>query len=131
MQKDGQPPEISEAGLRYFDFLADVGITKHYGSLNVTQELAALCRIGQGQTVLDVGCGVGVTPCYLAKEHGCRVVGVDITPKMVERSQERAEREGVADQVEFRVADARALSFEDNLFDAVLCESVVVFVKDK
>ena len=131
MQKDGQPPEISEAGLRYFDFLADVGITKHYGSLNVTQELAALCRIGQGQTVLDVGCGVGVTPCYLARHCGCRVVGVDVTPKMIERSTDRAKVEGLEGVVDFCVADARALPFGDGEFDAVICESVIVFLEDK
>ncbi len=127
----GSPQPVSDSGLRYFDFLADMGFTKHFGSINATRELIDRCAIGEGKYVLDVGCGVGATPCYLAKEHGCRVVGVDITPKMVERAQERARRERVAHVVDFRVADARALPFEDNLFDAVICESVVVFVRDK
>ena len=94
-------------------------------------ELIELCHIGRGQYVLDVGSGVGITSCYLAKSHGCRVVGVDITEKMLDRAEERARREGVEDAVEFRVADARDLPFDDALFDAVIAESVNVFFTDK
>ena len=59
------------------------------------------------------------------------MVGVDILEKMVERSRERASREGLTHRVEFRVADAQNLPFEDNLFDAVLTESVTAFPADK
>ncbi|MEE8566363.1 MAG: class I SAM-dependent methyltransferase, partial [Candidatus Bipolaricaulota bacterium] len=103
----------------------------HYGSMEATRKLVALCRIGSGQYVLDVGCGVGATPCYLAKAAGCRVVGVDLLEKMIEQSRERAKAEGVEDRVEFRAADARKLPFEDNLFDAVIIESVNIFFEDK
>lgn len=115
----------------FFDFAAKVGITKHLGSLEATEALIELCHIGEGKYVLDVGCGVGVTPCSIARRHGCRVVGVDILEVMVERSKERAKREGVMDRVEFRVADAQDLPFEDDLFDAVITESVTAFPEDK
>jgi len=121
----------SDAARDYFEFVADVGMTKHYGSMEATRELISLCHIASGQYVLDVGCGVGATPSYLAKSVGCRVVGVDLLEKMVEQSRARAESEGVADRVELRVADARSLPFEDNLFDAVICESVLVFFENK
>lgn len=114
-----------------FDFQAEVGLTKHLGGLGATEELIELCHIDEGKYVLDVGCGVGVTPCFIAKRYGCRVVGVDISEGMVERSKERAEREGVADRVEFRLADAQDLPFEDDLFDAVITESVAAFPEDK
>jgi arsenite methyltransferase len=115
----------------FFDFAAEVGLTKHFGGLEGTEELAGLCHIGAGAYVLDVGSGAGVTPCFLAKRYGCRVVGVDIRAKMVQRSTERARREGVADRVEFRVADAQDLPFEDDLFDAVITESVTSFPEDQ
>jgi len=115
----------------FFDFAAEVGLTKHFGGLNGTEELAGLCHIGEGAYVLDVGCGAGVTSCFLARRYGCRVMGVDIRARMVERSEERARREGVANRVEFRVADAQDLPFEDDLFDAVITESVTSFPKDK
>lgn len=115
----------------FFDFAAEVGLTKHIGSLEATEALLKLCHIGKDSYVLDVGCGVGVTACWLARRYGCRVVGVDILPRMVARSQERARREKVADRVEFMVADAQDLPFVDNLFDAVLTESVTAFPADK
>lgn len=115
----------------FFDFAAEVGLTKHLGGVGATEELIELCHIGEGKYVLDVGCGAGVTPCFIAKRCGCKVVGVDILEGMVERSRERAKREGLADRVEFRVADAQDLPFEDDLFDAVITESVTSFPEDK
>ncbi|MBC7250315.1 MAG: class I SAM-dependent methyltransferase [Anaerolineae bacterium] len=115
----------------YFEFIANLGMTKHYGSMEATRELVELCHIGNGKYVLDVGCGVGATPCHLAKAFGCRVVGVDLVYKMIEQSRERAKAEGVENRVEFVVADARQLPFVDNLFDAVIMESVNVFFEDK
>lgn len=115
----------------FFDFAAEVGLTKHIGGVAATRELMELCHVGKDSYVLDVGCGVGATPCFIAREYGCRVVGVDIVPRMVERSRERAAREGVADRVEFRTADAQDLPFEDATFDAVITESVTAFPEDK
>lgn len=115
----------------FFDFAAEVGLTKHIGGVEATDALIELCHISEGSYVLDVGCGVGVTPIYIAKKYGCRIVGVDINEKMVERSRERANRERVSDRLEFRVADAQDLPFEDGLFDAVITESVTAFPKEK
>jgi len=115
----------------FFDFAAEVGFTKQLGGVAATEELLELCHVGEGQFILDVGCGAGVTPCFVAKKYGCRVVGVDISEGMIARSRERAQREGVADRVEFKVADAQDLPFEDELFDAVITESVTAFPEDK
>ncbi len=115
----------------FFDFAAYVGLTKHLGGLEATEELIELCHISEAKYVLDVGCGAGVTPCFIAQRYGCKVVGVDISEAMIERSEERAKREGVGDLVDFRVADAQDLPFEDDLFDAVITESVTAFPEDK
>jgi arsenite methyltransferase len=115
----------------FFDFAAEVGLTKHLGGLTATEELVALCHIDEGKYVLDVGCGAGATPCFIARKYGCRVVGVDISERMIDRSRERAQREGVATRVEFRVADAQDLPFQDDLFHAVITESVTAFPEDK
>ena len=42
------------------------------------------------------------------------MVGIDILEKMVDSSKKRAEREGIAERVEFRLADAQNLPFEDD-----------------
>jgi len=115
----------------FFDFAAEVGLTKHIGGLQATDELIRLCHIDKDSYVLDVGCGVGATPCYIAKKHGSRIIGVDISARMVDRSRERAQREKATNRVEFKVADAQDLPFEANLFDAVITESVTAFPEDK
>jgi arsenite methyltransferase len=115
----------------YFDLQAEMGSTKHGGGLKATQEFIEFCHIDKDKYVLDVGCGVGATTCYIAKKTGCRVVGIDIRKRMVEVSRERARREGLGDRVEFRVADAQKLPFGSDIFDVVASESVTAFVKDK
>jgi hypothetical protein len=73
----------SQAGAKFFDMQANVGITKHNGGFEATKELLSLCHIEAAQDVLDVGCGIGVGPAYIAKSYPCRVVGVDISEKMI------------------------------------------------
>jgi ubiquinone/menaquinone biosynthesis C-methylase UbiE len=119
-------PELS-----YFELQAYIGTTKHLGGFETTKTLIELCHIGKDTYVLEVGCGVGATACYLAKKYGCNVVGVDLHKSMIARSNERAQREGVEDRVEFRVADAQTLPFDDAHFDVVIGESVATFIEDK
>jgi ubiquinone/menaquinone biosynthesis C-methylase UbiE len=113
-----------------FDFAAQVGITKHIGSVQSTEELLKLCQIKADQYILDVGCGAGATPCYIAKNYHCRVAGIDILAGMIECSKELADREKVTESVEFRVGDAQKIPYDDNLFDIVITESVTSFVED-
>jgi len=117
--------------MKYLDFQAEVGITKHVGGFAATDELLSLCHIEDARKVLNVGCGIGVGVAYIARKFGCRVVGVDISEKMIEWSRLRAREEKVEDKVEFRVADVLELPFDDDRFDAVIVESVLAFVEDK
>ena len=118
------PPEFS-----YFGVQAYWGATKHFGGSNATEELAEVCHISKDTYVLEVGCGIGLTACHLAKRYSCRVVGVDLSEQMIDLSRKRASREDVADRLEFRTADAQHLPFEDGLFDVVVCESVTAFLR--
>ena len=56
----------------YFEIQADFGITKHLGGLRATRELAELCHMEKGKSVLVVGCGIGATACYLAERYGVK-----------------------------------------------------------
>ncbi len=114
-----------------FDFQAEVGFTKHVGGFQASLEMIELCQINTESYVLDIGCGVGATPVHMAKQIGCRVVGVDISEAMVARSKERAARAGVAHLTDFRVADVQTLPFKDDQFDAMISESVIVFPEDQ
>ena len=102
----------------------------HPGGLEITRELANLCRIGKDSYVLDVASGTGESACFLAETFGARVVGMDGSDLMVERAQEKARRRNLA--VEFKKGDAHQLPFEENTFDAVISEcTVCILNKEK
>lgn len=104
----------------------------HPGGIEKTDEMARMCKVEKGKKVLDVGCGKGVTACYLAHKYGCEVVGVDSSEKMVKYAMRIAKKRRSADRVSFIRADAHDLPFEDEGFDIVLAECTTTLLdKDK
>lgn len=95
----------------------------HPGGLDITRELAELCRISKGASVLEVACGTGETACLLGSKFGARVIGVDQSRRMIQRANEKAKQQGL--EIDFQLADAHNLPFNDNFFDAVLSECAV------
>ena len=115
----------------YLDVQAAVGITKHMGGYAATDALHRLCHLEEAREVLEVGCGIGIGPAYIARRFDCQVMAVDISDNMLSWARQRARREGVVDRIAFRKADVCDLPFEDDRFDAVIAESVLAFVEDK
>jgi cyclopropane-fatty-acyl-phospholipid synthase len=100
-------------------------------SLEEAQEakLELVCSklgLAAGERVLDVGCGWGSFALHAARNHGVRVVGITLSEPQAELARERATRAGVADRVEFRVADYRELW--DEQFDAIASIGMVEHV---
>lgn len=115
--------------LNYFELLAWLGIgSSHPGGFPATLKNLNIMDIKAEDLLLDAGCGSGLTACYLAKTKGCRVIGVDINPQMIEKARLRAEHENITHLVDFKVADVYDLPFPDNHFDWVLGESITVFL---
>jgi arsenite methyltransferase len=92
----------------------------HPGGMDITQELAWLCRVGKGVSVLDVASGTGESACYLAESLGAHVVGIDISDHMIESARRNAGQRGL--KIEFKKGDAHELPFDDNTFDTVISE---------
>jgi len=115
----------------YFALQADIGITEHMGGLGATEELLEACNVSGNDSILDVGCGTGITPCYIAEKYGCDVVGLDISERMVDWSRKRVRENGLDDKINLIVGDAQNLPFEHERFDIVIGESVTAFVEDK
>ena len=115
------------------EFLYSCGIEiLHPGGLEKTDEMAKMCKIGKGKRVLVIGCGKGITACYLAQKYDCEVVGIDVSEKMVNYARELAKKKKLDNKVSFRVADAHNLPFEDESFDMVIAEcTTVVLNKEK
>ncbi len=109
------------------DLQATLDFTWHPGGRDATDVLAAACHIRPGARVLDVGCGVGLTACYLARRYGCIITGIDHQPRLIARARQRAARLGLSGQADFQVADALTLSFsgpESGSYDAVGYDAV-------
>lgn len=77
--------------------------------------------LGAGTRVLDVASGRGGPAVLLAKEFGCTVRGIEISPDFHAVALERAERERVADRVTFELADAATEPFGQGEYDVALC----------
>jgi SAM-dependent methyltransferase len=85
-----------------------------------------------GETVLDLGSGPGLDALLAARLVGPRgrVIGVDMTPEMLERARATAARAGAA-HVEFRQGRLEALPVENASVDAVTSNCVINLVPDK
>ena len=79
--------------------------------------LVEAAGIGPGMRVLDVGAGTGNASLPAAKR-GARVTASDLTPELLEAGKARAEAEGL--ELDWAVADAENLPFEDGSFDVVI-----------
>ncbi|MGY5881489.1 MAG: methyltransferase domain-containing protein [Candidatus Thorarchaeota archaeon] len=91
----------------------------HFGGWTATLELVEKLQLDKGEYLLDLCCGEGGTACWLAKEHGRRVAGIDILEKAIEAANRCSEEKGVADRTDFRVADVFELPFSDSTFDII------------
>lgn len=86
--------------------------------------LVAESRIGPGDRVLDVAAGTGNASIEAART-GASVVASDLTPELLEIGRQDAARQGV--ELAFEEADAEALPYADDSFDAVLSCVGVMF----
>lgn len=92
----------------------------------------ALAALREGEVVLDLGSGAGFDAFLAAARVGekGRVIGVDMTPQMVEKARENAQKGGYA-HVEFRLGEIERLPVADESVDVVLSNCVINLVPDK
>ena len=92
----------------------------------------ALASIKPGETVLDLGSGAGFDAFLAAARVGPtgHVIGVDMTPEMIEKARANAAAGGDAN-VEFRLGDIENMPVEDGSVDLVISNCVLNLVPDK
>jgi SAM-dependent methyltransferase len=92
----------------------------------------AFSAVQPGQVVLDIGSGAGIDCLIAAEKVGPtgKVIGLDMTPAMIERAQRNA-REAGATQVEFRLGDAEKMPVADASVDWVISNCVINLSPDK
>ncbi|MCJ7486945.1 MAG: arsenite methyltransferase [Candidatus Aminicenantes bacterium] len=88
--------------------------------------------LAPGQTVVDLGSGAG-NDVFIARSivgDTGRVIGVDMTPEMIDKARANAERRGFKN-VEFRLGDIEALPVDAAAADVVVSNCVLNLVPDK
>jgi len=92
----------------------------------------AMLELAEGETVLDLGSGGGIDCFIAAKRVGPtgHVIGVDMTPEMIDRARRNAAAAG-AKNVEFRLGEIEHLPVADGSVDAIISNCVVNLVPDK
>lgn len=92
----------------------------------------ALASLKEGETVLDLGSGAGFD-CFLASSKvgaAGKVIGVDMTPEMLDRARENARKRNYSN-VEFRLGEIENLPVADNQVDIVISNCVINLSPDK
>jgi ubiquinone/menaquinone biosynthesis C-methylase UbiE len=112
---------------------ADLAILPHEANLGLgCGNPTAIASLEEGMTVLDLGSGAGID-CFLASRQvgpEGKVIGVDMTPEMVETARANA-RSGGYDNVEFRLGEIEALPVADASVDVVISNCVLNLSTDK
>src|SRR5438552_787450 len=99
-----------------FDAANVARMERMYASAPIAEQRAktrAALAAGAGERGLEIGCGIGLLACEIAREVGPAgsVVGLDSSPDMVEAARDRATREGLSGRLEFVAGDAARLDF--------------------
>jgi SAM-dependent methyltransferase len=97
----------------------------------VSERLVELLEPRPGHTIVDLAAGPGDTGFLAAPlvQPGGRLVTTDVAPEMLDAARRRAAELGLQD-VEFRVEDVAALSFDDATVDGILCRWGLMLVPD-
>jgi len=92
----------------------------------------ALSKIKEGDIVLDFGSGAGFDAFLAVKKTGAsgRVIGIDMTEKMIEKARENARKYGYKN-VEFKLGDIENIPIENNFADVIISNCVINLAPDK
>src|SRR5918994_7532893 len=99
----------------------------------ISDKLIESAGISIAQTVLDVATGTGQPALTIAKIVGQngKVIGVDLSPEMIEVAKEEAASLDLINTIHFQVVRDESLSmFSDNTFDSVVCRNGLMFMPD-
>jgi ubiquinone/menaquinone biosynthesis C-methylase UbiE len=121
-QQTGQPAD-TEAAFGWLDRMDGHPLIQQ-----VKRQMLEVCPIGEGDHVLDVGCGLGHEVRRLAEQVGPqgRVVGIDANSAMISEARRRAA--DLALPIAFEVGDARHIAGPDNAFDLCRTERVLRYL---
>jgi len=121
--------QYTQQGIRAYEWIFGHGFISPGGEQQNAKFLAQL-DLKAGETVLDIGAGIGGNAFQIAKDYGAHVMGVDLSSNMVTIACERASLRKDT-RVRFLVADVTQFEFEPNTFDVVYSRDCIIHIPDK
>jgi SAM-dependent methyltransferase len=92
------------------------------GGEELYRQIALLTDMSEGDEVLDVACGGGVSLEYFVREYGVHGSGVDDDANLIQQAEARARDSGLAGDLQFQVGPSSALPYRDHIFDTAVGE---------
>ncbi|MDQ0271401.1 class I SAM-dependent methyltransferase [Cytobacillus purgationiresistens] len=105
--------ELRDSGITYNDFLEQPAMKEAISNL-------------EGKTILDLGCGMGGLSKYCAANGAKKVMGVDISGKMIER----AEKDNRHENIQYLCQPIEELQLPSESFDLIISSLAVHYIKD-
>lgn len=125
LEKQGiQPQNASVENLGPVD---EFHIGGRLASVHFLDQLA----ITGSQTLLDIGCGLGGSARFAAKQYGAQITGIDLTPEYVETGQVLCDWVGLSERIKLHHGSALSLPFTDASFDGAFMMHVGMNIQDK
>jgi SAM-dependent methyltransferase len=105
----------------------------HVGGADQTDILAKKVGLDRNKDIylLDVCSALGGPARYLAENYGIKVVGLDITPEMIQEAQNRTDGKPYADKIEYRLGSALDIPAHAKVFDVVWGQDAWCYIRDK
>ena len=119
-------------GMSYNEIIGVVKETNRPpGGFNSVVRIIQQTFIKEGSRVLDIGTSTGFTAIEIARLTGASVYGVDINDVSLSEARYRAALYGVSQITSFEEEDATSLSYENSIFDVVICGNVTSLIANK
>ena len=107
----------------YYGRAGNYKINRRQAQIDLIEELLNWAGVNSlessPQNIIDVGCGIGGSTLYLAQKFKATATGITLSPVQASRAKQRAEAANLGKTVQFQVADALNMPFEDDTFDLV------------
>ncbi|UCF13734.1 MAG: methyltransferase domain-containing protein [Thermoplasmatales archaeon] len=103
----------------------------HVGGEKETTILANKANITKEKTILDVCSALGGPVRHLAKDYGCKIVGLDATQKMIDEAIKRTKNEPNSNLITYKLGNALDIPYKAETFDVVWGQDAWCYITDK
>jgi len=101
------------------------------GGKTTTREFCNKLDLTDGESVLDVGCGIGGSAFYMAKTYNVHVHAVDLSSNMISIALEKQLKELTTNKVYFEISDITKQNYPAESFDVIYSRDTILHIENK